>query len=143
MLSSRITIPAAAETEAAEDILASAADGLFPGQTRDSHGTPGQAVEYASPRFGPLALGIPAHPDAEDGRRLFAHYLWNAAVLAADAIEWASSGGEEDGEEGVVGERGEEVGEKGAWAFEWPRRWFDVRGKTALELGAGRLWLFF
>lgn len=82
---------------------------------------------YHSPRYGEIKLGIPQHPDVEEGRKLFAHYLWNAGVLAADAIENAScnnvgdptSSGQEDA--GMI----------------WDRTYWDMKGKDVLELGAG------
>src|SRR5690242_17057696 len=86
MLTSRITIPPPANLEA-EDIFASAIGSLFTDDAQNNHGTPGGCIIYKSPTFGDITLQIPAHPDFEDGRKLFAHYLWNAAVIAAEGIE--------------------------------------------------------
>ena len=57
-------------------------------------------------------------------RKLFAHYLWNAAVVAADAIETAS----------VAARHGRKP-EQGK--VQWDRRYFDLQGEKTLELGAG------
>jgi EEF1A N-terminal glycine/lysine methyltransferase len=125
MLLTRISIPTPPQTEP-EDIFHSALTTIFTDDTVNSHGTPGSYVTYSSPRFGDLKLYIPAHPDVEDGRRLFAHYLWNAAVVAADAIESASRSLEaQDGSAQVNGDA------------QWNKKYFDVRNKTTLELGAG------
>jgi hypothetical protein len=114
-----------------EDIFSSALTTIFTDDTVNSHGTPGSYVTYRSPRFGDLKLSIPAHPDEEDGRKLFAHYLWNAAVLATDGIESASRGVDEVGdlETGKPTELEEKV--------TWDQRYWDLRGRSILELGAG------
>jgi nicotinamide N-methyltransferase len=112
MLTSRLTIPQPANPEV-EDIFSSSLSTLFTDDTQNSHGTPGSSIIYTSPRYGALTLRIPAHPDVEERRGLFAHYLWNASVVAADLIETASSTSE---------------------ASASP---FNVRNKTLLELGAG------
>jgi predicted nicotinamide N-methyase len=65
-----------------------------------------------------MTLHIPAHPDVDEGRKLFAHYLWNASVVVAEGVEQGSRKGTED------------VGD-------WDHRWWDVRGQRVLELGAG------
>ncbi|KAK5947879.1 hypothetical protein OHC33_011086 [Knufia fluminis] len=121
MLPSRVSIPPPPNPEQ-EDIFSSALGTLFTDDTQNSHGTPGQSVIYRSPRYGDVTLGIPRHPDVEEGRQLFAHYLWNAGVVAADAIECASS----DGQQGL-----------GDGKVLWNKDYWDVRGKDVLELGAG------
>ena len=97
---------------------------------------------YHSARFGEIKLKIPKHPDVEEGRKLFAHYLWNAGVICADAVEEASS--EDMGDDGrwqePEGEGRREVGVGvGGEQKEskWDRRYWDMRGKRILELGAG------
>jgi len=125
MLSSRISVPLPAAPDA-EDLFSSALSSLFTDDTQNSHGTPGSSVTYHSPRFGDIHLCIPAHPDVEEGRKLFAHYLWNAGVIAADAIEVASQDQEE------IGDQDEERSQ-----CLWDARFWDVRGKRVLELGAG------
>lgn len=116
MLLSRISLPTESEADV-EDIFSSSLSVLFTDDTQTLHGTPGQAVIYHSPRFGQIRLAIPQHPDREEGRTLFAHYLWNSGILAADAIECASC----DGTEHEL----------------WHRQYWDLRGRDVLELGAG------
>lgn len=112
MLTSRITVPTPSQPSP-EDIFSSSLNHLFTDDTQNSHGTPGASVIYTSPLHGPLTLQIPAHPSFEAGRRLFAHYLWNAAVVAADLIENGSSNDRSNDSP------------------------FKMTGKKVLELGAG------
>jgi hypothetical protein len=128
MLLSRISVPPTPEPEP-EDIFHSALSTIFTDDTVNSHGTPGSYVTYRSPRFGKIKLQIPVHPDEEDGRQLFAHYLWNAGVVAAEGIEQGSTTGRSNGS-------GNGVGEPEGKA-RWDPRWFDVKGQSVLELGAG------
>lgn len=128
MLPARVYAPLPAQPSQ-EDIFASSLSMLFTDDVQNSHGLPGQSVIYTSPRFGDIKLGIPAHPDIDEGRRLFAHYLWNAGVVAADAIEVASSHSdkhdmakEDEHEDGKVN---------------WERKYWNVKDKDVLELGAG------
>ena len=140
-LTSRITSPTNPDHPSDDDeidIFASSLATLFPDDVQSSHGVPGSHVVYRSPRFGDVTLHIPAHPAVEEGRKLFAHYLWNAGVLMAEGVEWASwDGGEGGGEDE---ERGGDLGEDGGGGDGglWDRRYWDVRGRTVLELGAGR-----
>lgn len=117
MLSSRISVPTESHSDV-EDIFSSSLSILFTDDAQALHGTPGQPVIYHSPRFGEIRLAIPQHPDREEGRILFAHYLWNSGVIAADAIEQASQNG-----------GGHEL---------WKKQYWDLRGRDVLELGAGR-----
>lgn len=126
MLSSRVSVPLPPEYTQ-EDIFSSSISSLFTDDTQNSHGTPGQAVVYYSPRYGEITLGIPQHPDVEEGRKLFAHYLWNSGVVAADAIECASH---DDVEIVTDSEHATEPNI-------WDRRYWNVKGKDVLELGAG------
>ncbi|KIX10465.1 uncharacterized protein Z518_01548 [Rhinocladiella mackenziei CBS 650.93] len=130
MFSSRIleAVPTAPESE---DIFSSALSILFTDDTQNSHGIPGSSVTYHSPRFGNMTLRIPAHPDREEDRKLFAHYLWNAGVIAADAIEAGSTSKQQN----VTVSEGEH--DRGREQGQWDRRYWDVRGKRVLELGAG------
>lgn len=130
MLTSRITLPTPS-APSQEDIFSSALSALFTDDIQNSHGSPGGSLIYTSPSFGDITLHIPAHPDVEEERKLFAHYLWNASLVAAEGIEMASvavaAGLSKDGN-GTSGE-----GEQ------WNPRWWNVRGKRVLELGAGML----
>lgn len=124
MLLSRISAPQLSNPTQ-EDIFASSISSLFTDDTQNSHGTPGHSVIYTSPTYGDIKLGIPQHPDVEEGRKLFAHYLWNAGVIAADAIEVASSS---DGTYPAT------IGES---KVKWDRKYWNIRGRDLLELGAG------
>lgn len=124
MLPFRISAPQLSNP-AQEDIFASSLSALFTDDTQNSHGTPGHIVIYESPKYGEIKLGIPQHPDVEEGRKLFAHYLWNSGVVAADAIEVASSQHETSREAVAYGK------------VNWNRRYWDVNGTDVLELGAG------
>jgi hypothetical protein len=131
-LLTRISVPAPSSPEA-EDIFSSALTTIFTDDAINSWGSPGSSITYRSPTFGPLELRVPIHPDEEQGRKLFAHYLWNAGVVAADAIESASSGdGALSGQyHGLASEEAPRV------PGEWDGRYWDVRGRRVLELGAG------
>ncbi|KAK5082843.1 hypothetical protein LTR05_006724 [Lithohypha guttulata] len=121
MLPARVFIPHP-PNPTQEDIFSSSLSALFTDDTQNSHGIPGQSVIYNSPRHGEIKLGIPQHPDVEEGRKLFAHYLWNAGVVAADAIETASNDRRiDDSEDGKVS---------------YNKEYWDMRGKDVLELGA-------
>lgn len=124
MLSFRVSVPAPPDP-AQEDIFSAALYGLFTDDTQNLHGTPGESVIYHSPRYGDIKLAIPQHPDVEEGRKLFAHHLWNAGIVAADAIESTSHDGGAD----TKNAENEQV--------DWDTRYWDVRGKHILELGAG------
>jgi len=121
MLLSRVSLPLSPNPEQ-EDIFSSSLGTLFTDDIQSSHGVPGQSVIYRSPRYGDVTLEIPRHPDVEEGRKLFAHYLWNAGLLAADAIEAASNNDQEVLDDDKV---------------RWNKRYWDVGGKEVLELGAG------
>lgn len=109
-----------------EDIFASSLSILFTDDTQNSHGLPGHSVIYTSPTFGDVTLNIPEHPDAERGRLLFAHYLWNAGVVVADAVEIASNRNANTNESTAVEGK-----------VSWNRQYWDVRDQDVLELGAG------
>jgi hypothetical protein len=141
MFPSRVSVhlPATPETE---DIFSTALSNLFTDDAQNSHGVPGQSVVYHSPRFGVIDLRIPAHPDVEEGRKLFAHYLWNAGVIAADAIEKASAAASANthGRDGPSAgsdrhEKENDLQPNERW--QWNGRHWDVRGRSILELGAG------
>lgn len=127
MLSSRVSVPLPSDPTQ-EDFFSSSISSLFTDDTQNSHGTPGQAVIYHSPRYGEIKLGIPQHPDVDERRKLFAHYLWNSGVVAADAIECASHD--------QTGESNAHSGQEGGYTV-WDQRYWNVRDKDVLELGAG------
>lgn len=123
MLPSRVSVPVPPNPET-EDIFSSALSLTFTDDTQNSHGTPGQSVSYASPKYGEIKLGIPQYPGVEEGRKLFAHYLWNAGVVVADAVEKASN---DTTSEEILGDR----------KVTWDQSFWDVRNTNVLELGAG------
>jgi EEF1A N-terminal glycine/lysine methyltransferase len=123
MLTSRIHIRPPSDPEP-EDIFQSSLHALFLDDSQSSHGNPGDTLIYRSPRYGEIKINLPAHPDHDAGRRLFAHYLWNASVLVADMIEEASQP-----TSGSLIDCGSPDLDQGYW---------DVRGERILELGAGR-----
>lgn len=132
-LLTRITVPPPDAPEA-EDIFSSALTTIFTDDAINSWGSPGASIQYRSPRYGTITLKVPIHPDEEQGRKLFAHYLWNAGVVAAHAIEAASSpDGEASGDRGLEDTAAVEEGEEGKWD---PCYW-NVRGQRVLEIGAG------
>jgi predicted nicotinamide N-methyase len=70
--------------------------------------------------------------DVEESRRLFAHYLWGAAVVVADAVEEADGHSQRRG----LGRDGVEDNENAS--RRWRRRKFwSVAGQRVLEFGAG------
>lgn len=81
-----------------------------------------------------MYLQIPAHPGEEGGRLLFAHYLWNAGVIAAEAIEQGSH----DDEVRSVSDTENDDEQDADDLVKWDKRFWDMRGKAVLELGAGR-----
>lgn len=113
-----------------EDLFTSFLPYLFPDDAPPFHGDPGQHLLYSSPRYGELDIMVPSYPSQsdkpseevaagmkqEDGkenkvekeRRLFAHFLWSAAMVVAEGIE------NDDGGEGVWRVNGERVLELGA-----------------------------
>ncbi|ETI23410.1 hypothetical protein G647_05212 [Cladophialophora carrionii CBS 160.54] len=129
MFASRITTPPSAIPQI-EDTFTSTASCRSTDDVQNSHGTPGSHVIYHSRRFGDLQLRIPRHPDAEEGRKLFAHHLWNAGVICADALEEASQDDE------TPPSHGSNSGLEHP-ASAWDKRYWDVRGRTVLEVGAG------
>ena len=68
-----------------EDIFASAPGLIFTDDLRNQHGDPGSTIVYNSSRFGKIELRT-ADPEAEDERKLFSHYLWNAGIKLAELI---------------------------------------------------------
>ena len=79
---------------------------------------------YKSPHLPkPLHISL-ADPSADDDRRLFSHYLWNASLLLAEFVESGTLGLEKD-QGGVNSPLGP------------PLSTFNVAGRSVLELGAG------
>ncbi|PYI31619.1 hypothetical protein BP00DRAFT_305023, partial [Aspergillus indologenus CBS 114.80] len=127
----------------AENIFTAFLPHLFPDDAPQFHGDPGQCLLYSSPHYGDLTIQVPSYPDqsgsassspqnsdsdssadsVEDSnsdpdqvdaqRKLFAHILWSAGLVIAEAVEDAHAGREHADE---------------TWKAE---------GEKVLELGAG------
>lgn len=102
-----------------EDYLSTALGVIFPDDVTNQHGDAEHGLIYESPHLPkPIVIDL-ADPTAEDDRKLFSHYLWNASLLLAEFIEADSLRVELD-----VPRGGEGLS-------------FDVKGLDTLELGAG------
>ncbi|CAG8277012.1 unnamed protein product [Penicillium olsonii] len=123
--------------ESPEDLFGTFLPHLFPDDAPSFHGDPGQHLLYSSPRYGDLDIMVPSYPSSgnrndeigagqpkadgsvnqvDAGRKLFAHFLWSAAMVVAEGVEMADEPGSEGSEA------------KEIWA---------VEGESVLELGAG------
>ena len=71
--------------ESTEDIFESAISAIFPDEVPVCHGDSESQILYRSPKFGDFRLSL-AEPHGESNRKLFAHYLWNAALMIAELI---------------------------------------------------------
>lgn len=129
--------------ESPEDLFGTFLPHLFPDETPSLHGDPGQHLLYSSPRYGDLEIMVPSYPtinekDSEEttqgleeatesvnrvdeGRRLFAHFLWSAALVVAEGVENAHS----------IPMDSEPRTRKES------REIWHVKGESVLELGAG------
>ncbi len=112
MLMSSVEIPESLDSSS-DDIFSSAIDLIFPDEIRNFHGNSGSHVIYKSRQVGDVKLELAA-PESEDGRKLFAHYLWNAGLLLAEFLE-------------------DPVVTSDIDVSTW-----NIRGHRVLELGAGR-----
>lgn len=129
--------------ESPEDVFGAFLAHLFPDDAPSFHGDPGQRLLYSSPRYGELEIMIPSYPDrtgtksiesailpkgkeganqAEDGRQLFAHFLWSAGMVVAEGVENASH----------------QATENDSAAQKEAREIWSVDGETVMELGAGK-----
>ncbi|KAE8348098.1 hypothetical protein BDV28DRAFT_113356 [Aspergillus coremiiformis] len=123
------------EDESPEDLFTAFLPHLFPDDAPSFHGDPGQHLLYSSPRYGDLEIMVPSYPnqsknrsedrrtsgkvnDVEEGRRLFAHFLWSAAMVVAEGVEKA--------------EHLFSLGQLDCDTAMW-----TVTGESVLELGAG------
>ncbi len=122
------------EEEEIEDLFSDSLSLLFPDDVRNQHGLPGSRLVYRSPAYGDIDLLL-ADPTQQDDRLLFAHYLWNAALVLADLIETDADcvRGGCGGGRCVGGERG---GCEGGGGGGGGGRW-RVQGKRVVEIGAG------
>ncbi|KAJ5130349.1 uncharacterized protein N7515_006388 [Penicillium bovifimosum] len=133
------------EDESSEDLFGAFLPHLFPDDAPSFHGDPGQHLLYSSPRYGDLNIMVPSYPSSsekrseeiaagqanpdgsvnqvDEGRKLFAHFLWSAAMVVAEGVEEADT----PTPEGQI----ETEDKKEA------RELWSVAGETVLELGAG------
>ena len=111
-----------------EDLLSSSLSVIFPDTVANQHGDASNALEYVSPHL-PRRLRIElADPPDDQDRLLFGHYLWNASLLAAELVERGTLAGDASADE---------LDGAGEGELSAPRRTFDIRGKSVVELGAG------
>ncbi|KAF6835809.1 Protein N-methyltransferase NNT1-like protein 1 [Colletotrichum plurivorum] len=98
-----------------EDFLISSLGVIFPDDVTNQHG-----IEYASPHLRkPLRFDL-AEPSADDDRKLFSHYLWNASLQLGEFVEAGTLGLDT-----VKTRLGPSLSH------------FDVGGLATVELGAG------
>lgn len=133
------------DSEEPEDIFGAFFPYLFPDDTPSFHGDPGQHLLYSSTRYGDLDIMVPTYPGSsekrsveaaagpktndpvnhvEEGRKLFAHFLWSAAMVVAEGIEEADT-------PTAPGETETEFKKEA-------KQIWNVKGESVLELGAGK-----
>lgn len=106
-----------------EDLLFSSLATIFPDDAPNLHGDSSSSIIYTSPYL-PRSLRLQlADPSADEERKLFSHYLWNAGLLLAELLEAASLPGEKKDSDKEEARRREGL--------------FDVRGLKVLEMGSG------
>ncbi|KAK1147454.1 hypothetical protein N8T08_001536 [Aspergillus melleus] len=128
------------DDESPEDLFTSFLPHLFPDDAPSFHGDPGQQLLYSSPRYGNLEIMVPSYPnqsdkrseeiaagqvrpdgqvnEVEEGRKLFAHFLWSAAMVVAEGVEKADT----------LDSEGQLDADTAMWL---------AKGHSVLELGAG------
>lgn len=132
--------------ESPEDLFGAFLPHLFPDDAPSFHGDPGQHLLYSSPRYGDLEIMVPSYPSqcekrteeiaaglekkdgvnkVEEGRKLFAHFLWSAALVVAEGVEDADC--PQAGPETEARKEAREI--------------WSVKGEGVLELGAGEFCL--
>ncbi|OQE47293.1 hypothetical protein PENCOP_c001G00721 [Penicillium coprophilum] len=133
--------------EEPEDLFGAFLPHLFPDDAPSFHGDPGQHLLYSSPRYGDLNIMVPSYPSSsqsqkrseeiaagqakpdgsvnqvDEGRKLFAHFLWSAAMVVAEGVEEADTP--------------LAPGESETEAQKENRELWGVKGESVLELGAG------
>ncbi|OLN97446.1 Protein N-methyltransferase NNT1-like protein 1 [Colletotrichum chlorophyti] len=118
-LTSRISLVGPPE-ESPEDFLMSSLGVIFPDDVTNQHGDAHHGILYTTPHLRkPLRFEL-AEPSADDDRKLFSHFLWNASLQLGEFVEAGTLGLDT-----VTSRLGPPVSH------------FDVRGLTTLELGAG------
>lgn len=132
------------ESEEPEDFFDAFLPYIFPDDTPSFHGDPGQHLLYSSARYGDIDIMVPTYPGSsekrsvevaagnamtndegksvEEGRKLFAHFLWSAAMVVAEGVEEADTPTAET--ETEFKKEAKEI--------------WSVKGENVLELGAGK-----
>lgn len=96
-----------------EDLFGAFIFHMFPDDAPQFHGNPGQHLLYTSPSYDNLEIMVPDYPleekkksttdeattekksdvnrtgQVEEARKLFAHFVWSAAMIVAEGIEYA------------------------------------------------------
>ncbi|PWY91063.1 hypothetical protein BO70DRAFT_368235 [Aspergillus heteromorphus CBS 117.55] len=128
--------------ESTEDLFMAFLPHLFPDDVVSFHGNPGQHLLYSSPRYGDLEIMVPSYPgqsetrtqeiaaglpradgqvnQLEEGRKLFAHFIWSAGMVIAEGVE-----------------RADALDSSGQLTENDDVAMWKVRGEKVLELGAG------
>lgn len=132
-----------------EDILNSSLAAIYPDDVANTHGDAAHALQYTSPHLPrPLLLQL-TDPQGEQHRRLFSHYLWNAALLLAELVESATlgvsplGGGSADLATAAAAattttqDTGRKTRRWDGTDDDYLLRHFDIRGRKCIELGAG------
>jgi hypothetical protein len=119
------------EEAESEDIFSDFLAHLLPDDAPQFHGNAGQLLRYESPLYGPLTIMVPHYPDnvntagkgytIDDGRKLFAHMLWSAALVVAQGVEDAAVA----------------AGDNNTTTANDDAAMWSVKGHKVLELGAG------
>lgn len=123
------------DEEEPEDVFGAFISHLFPDDTPTFHGDPGHHLLYSSPRYGDLEIMVPTYPAQDnqrseglnEGRKLFAHFLWSSGMVVAEGIESADIPEDEMDSKSFTD----------AAARKEAREIWGVRGESVLELGAG------
>ncbi|KAJ5601371.1 nicotinamide N-methyltransferase [Penicillium lagena] len=126
--------PTRPDEDEPEDVFGAFLPHLFPDDAPSFHGDPGQHLLYASPAYGDLEIMVPTYPGesanrseeiaagldqrmdgvnkypVEEGRKLFAHFLWDSGMVVAEGVEDAAAGKAEAKMWNVDGERVLELG---------------------------------
>lgn len=128
--------------ETPEDFFEAFLPSLLPDDAPQFLGDPGQHLLYSSPSFGDLEIAVPSYPTlnrvtteetattqnthaddtvpVQDGRTLFAHFVWSSGLVAAEGIENAHL---YETNPTAVGKEAYQI--------------WNVKGQSVLELGAG------
>lgn len=122
-----------------ETIFSAALGTIFTDDVRNQHGDPENVIVYNSV-YGELVFRT-SDPVKEEGRRRFAHYLWNAGVLLGEVIggRGVRPGEERDREWSGMEEGDKREGDEGRrwWISREEEESWSVKSERALELGAG------